>query len=116
MKEVFLFFLTFMFVLIIYELFVVRKAKRKKKKDRKEPIEISYLVRRYNFNIKKINYSRLLQVVAIVSSFDIALIVSIVMNIHNFLLEIVVGFLSLFIIIFISYHIVYLFYKKKGLI
>ena len=69
-QEIVLFIITFIFVFIIYQLFVVRKAKRKKKK--KEPMEVTYLTSRYKLDIKKVNYNRLLLVISLVSSFDIA--------------------------------------------
>ena len=114
MEELVSFLLTFIFVFLLYQLFVIRRAKRKKKK--KHPIEISYLVYRYHLDLEKVEYNRLLQIVALVSSFDIAVIGSVVMNFSNFFLVIVVGFILTLIFILSSYHIVYLFYKKKGMI
>ena len=119
MEEVFLFLLTFITVLIIYEVFIVSKTKKKKSKKKenyKEPVEITYLVKRYHLNMKKIDYNQLLQMVAIVSSFDIALVISIMVHIHNFFLEILVGIISVLVVILISYHLVYIFYKRKGMI
>ena len=119
MKEVILFVLTFIFVLMIYEIFVVSKTKKKKAKgedDGREPIEIMYLIKKYNLDMKKVNYNQLLQIVAIVSSLDIAIVVTIVMIPMNFFLLIVLGFASCIGSILLSYHLVYLFYKKKGMI
>ena len=115
MQELLLFLLTFVFVFILYQIFIVRKAKKKGKKF-KEPIEITYLVNRYKLDLKKVNYKKLLRVISIVSSLDISLVVTIIMLINNFVLEIVVGFISTLVIILLSYHIVYLVYKKKGMI
>ena len=114
MQEILLFVCNFVFVFLMYQIFVVYRAKHAKKK--KEPIEVLYLKQRYKIDLDKIYYPQLLQIVAIISSLDIALVVSIIMLIHSFIWEIIIGFFSLFIIIFISYHIVYLFYKKKGMI
>ena len=114
MQEMVLFVLSFLFIFFVYQIVVVKRAK--KKKNSYEPIEVLYLKKRYHLDMKKIHYPQLLQVVAITSSFDIALIVSIVMNIQSYLWGIIIGFISIFIIIYISYHIVYLFYKKKGMI
>ena len=116
MQEFIFFLFSFFFVLMIYELFVVKKAKKSKKKDRKEPIEVLYLVKRYHLDLDKIYYPQLLQIISIVSSFDIAFIVSIIMNLDHYLLEMVIGVFGLVILIVISYHLVYLFYKKKGMI
>ena len=119
MEEIILFILTFLFVFIFYQIFVVSKAKRLKKSNNKsdwEVMEISYLVKRYHIDLNKISYSQLLQIVAITSSFDISLVISIVFLLPNFFLEIVVGLISMVLLILISYHLVYLFYKKKGMI
>ena len=117
MEEFVLFLLSFLFVFLLYQVFLVRKAKKTYKgKKHKELIEISYLIRRYKFDMKKISYNQLLQIVSIVSSFDIALTVSVIMLFDNFLLEILVGFVFVLLIIIVSYHFVYLFYKKKGMI
>jgi hypothetical protein len=118
MEEFILFLLSFIFMLIIYQIFIVRPAKknRRKKKDKKEPVEVKYLVWKYKLDLKKVNYNQLLQIIAITSSFDISLVVSIIMILNNFILEILIGFISTLVIILISYHLVYLFYKKKGMI
>ena len=118
MEELVLILLTFIFVLIIYEVFITApiKKKRGQNSDYKEIIEIKYLIARYNLDIKKVDYNQLLQICGIVSSFDIALVVSLVAYVHGLVLELIVGFSSATIIILLSYHIVYLFYKKKGMI
>ena len=119
MEEVILFLLTFLLILIIYELFIVRKYRRNdidKKENEKDPFEILYLVKRYNLDMRKVSYNQLLQLVALVSSFDIALIVSIITRFESFLLILLVGIILTFIVIIVSYHFIYLFYKKKGMI
>ena len=116
MQELVLFFLTFLFIFLIYQLFVVRRAKKQSKKNKKELVEVLYLVKVYHLDMKKIHYPQLLQIVAITSSLDIAFVVTIIMILPNFFLELIIGFCSLFVIILVSYHMVYLFYKKKGMI
>ena len=114
MEELILFLLSFIFIFILYQLFVIPRAKRKQKI--KQPVEVFYLVHRYHLDLDKIKYNQLLQIVAFVSSFDIAMIVSVVLNFSNLFLEVVIGFVLTFVIILLSYHIVYLFYKRKGMI
>ena len=118
LQEIILFLFTYIFVFLVYLLFIVRRAKRKKngKKKPKEPLEVTYLVNRYGLDLKKVDYDKLLTVISLVSSFDIALIVSIILSIKIFILEIIVGFISMMGIILLSYHLVYLVYKKKGMI
>ena len=112
--ELILFGVSFIVVFLLYRIIVVRRAKRKK--NPKEPFEVTYLVGRYKLDLDKINYKRLLNVVSLVSSFDIALIVAIIVLFKNFYLELIVGFISTVIIILISYHLVYLVYKRGGMI
>ena len=117
MQEFILFIMTFISVYIIYQLFVVLKYKRKKdNKNYKEPFEVLYLRRKYNLDMKKINFKTLLQVISLVSSFDIALIVSIISHIKNMYLQLLCGFVLILVFILLSYHIVYLIYKRKDLI
>lgn len=126
MEELGLFILSFIFVLLIYQIFIIRPAKkrknnkskgRKKKDDTsKELFEIKYLQARYKLDMKKINYNQLLQICAITSSFDISFIVYLIGIINNFILRVLGGFIFTLGIIMLSYHLVYLFYKKKGMI
>ena len=118
MRELLMFLMCYIVVFILYQIFIVSRAKKnkKKKKDKKEPVEVIYLEKKYKLDLKKINYNQLLQIVALVSSFDIALTVSLIMLINNFILEIIVGFVSIIVLIVVSYHFIYLFYKKKGMI
>ena len=112
--ELILFLISFVLVFLLYQIFIVRRAKSKK--NPKEPFEVTYLVLKYKLDLKKVNYKNLLRVISIVSSFDIALVVSIIVLLKSFILEIIVGFISILVIILVSYHLVYLFYKKKGMI
>ncbi len=120
MADFILFCLTFLLVLCLYELFIVKKYLRddtsSKKKNDKDPFEITYLVKRYHLDMEKISYNQLLQLVAIISSFDISLIVSIILLIDSFIFKVLIGFICTLVIIIVSYHFVYLFYKKKGMV
>ena len=119
MEDLVMFILGFIFIFIVYQIVFISKAKKDKSKRgrKKEMIEIMYLKKVYkNLDFKKIPYNQLLQIIAIVSSLDISLIVSIIMKFNNFWIEILVGFISTIVIILFSYHLVYLFYKKKGMV
>ena len=112
--ELILFLISFIVVFLLYQIFIVRRAISKK--NPKEPFEITYLTTKYKLDLEKVDYKKLLRVISIVSSFDIALVVSIIVLLKSFILEIIVGFISILVIILVSYHLVYLFYKKKGMI
>ena len=89
MQEFYLFLMTFVLVFLIYELFVVRKEKKGKSK--KKPIEVRFLEARYHLDLKKTNYKQLLNIISLVSAFDIALIVTIIMFAKSFILELLLG-------------------------
>ena len=112
LEELILFILTFLLIFIIYELFLVRKAKKDKR--RKKPIEVNYLIGKYNLDINKLNYRRLLNIISVVSAFDISLVVTIVSLLNNFLFQLLVGFVLIMLLIIVSYDIVGRIYKKKG--
>ena len=118
MKSIVLFLLTYLFVFLLYEIFIIGRVKRKKRKQKKstEPMELVYLQNRYKFDMKKVNYNRLLHVIAITSSLDISIVVTVMNLFEDFLLQLSVGFILILLLIFVSYHIVYLIYKKRGLI
>ena len=124
MQELILFIMCYIVVLAFYELYFVRRAKnyrsgkmKKKKKDKyKEPGEIMLLRSKFKVDVDKVNYDQLLQIVALVSSLDISLVVSIMSIIPIFVLKLVVGLILIFLTIYVSYYLVYLFYKKKGMI
>lgn len=113
MQEFYLFLMTFVLVFLIYELFVVRKEKKGKSK--KKPIEVRFLEARYHLDLKKTNYKQLLNIISLVSAFDIALIVTIIMFAKSFILELLLGATLIFPIILVSYHFVGAFYQKKGM-
>ena len=119
MEELILFGLTYVFVFLIYQIFIISPAKKRKKKKvktDKEVFEVKYLVTKYKLDLEKISYNQLIQICALVSSLDISVAVSVVALNNNFLIDMLLGFTTIFILIFISYHMVYLFYKKKGMI
>ena len=123
MDELILFFLTFLLLFMIYQIFLIgplkeenlEKRKNKKKSD-KELLEIKYLKSKYDLDFNKIKINQLLQLCAITSSLDMAIAVTVVAFIKSFLWEIVVGFVVVVSLIYISYYLIYLFYKKKGMV
>ena len=102
MEEFILFGMTYLFVFIIYQIFVIGPAKKRKKKNNKdkEIIEVKYLISRYKIDLDKISYNQLIQICALVSSFDISIAVSVVALENNFLVDMLFGFTTIFILKF----------------
>lgn len=122
MREIILFILCFIVVLTSYELFLVKPMKKyrankgKKEKQKKELVEIRYLVYKYGLDLKKVNYNQLLQIVALTSSIDITIIVTIIAAFDNYLLSLALCLVLSVPIIILSYWFVFKFYKKRGMI
>ncbi len=130
MKELMVFVFTFILIYMLYYLFTIRKElnkierkrkgkvkKRKKKVDEaKLPVEIQYLVLRYKLDLGKITYWKLLQLMGVVTSFDLALVVTVVSFVTGTGLQLLVGFVLLIPVLLLSYHFIGLHYKKKGMV
>ena len=122
MKEIILFIVCFWIVLLAYEIIFIipmkkyKEGKLKKKKEKKELAEIRYLFSKYNLDMKKVNYNQLLQIVALTSSFDITIIVTIVALVDNYLLSLLMCMLLVIPVVMVSYWLVFKFYKKRGMI
>ena len=114
MEEFILFLMTFFVVYVIYQVFIIRKAKRRN--STKRPVEVTYLINKYRLDIKRLEYKKLLQCISIVSSLDISLLVSIVFIFDNFIYQILLVILLVIPVILLSYHIVGIYYIRKGLI
>ena len=112
LEQLLLFILTFLFVFIIYEFFLVRKAKKDKR--RKKPVEVNYLIGKYKLDLDKLKYKRLLNIISAVSAFDIALVVTIISLINSFYMQLLVGFALIMLLIIVSYDLVGRIYRKKG--
>lgn len=107
---------TYVLTFILYQLFFIIPAKKRKRGKKKELLEIRYLIFKYKLDIDKVDYKQLLQIVALVSSFDIALIVSVEMFLVNWLAQILIVFILVIPVFMLSYNLVFKFYKKKGMI
>lgn len=112
LEELILFILTFLLVFIVYELFLVRKSKKDKR--RKKPVEVNYLIGKYNLDLEKLNYKKLLNIISAVSAFDISLTVTIVSLLESFYFQLLIGFILIVLLILTSYDIVGRIYEKKG--
>ena len=114
MKQIILFLLTYIFVFIIYKVMLI--GKNKKRNSKKKPMEVKYLETKYNLDLKKLNYKNLLRIIALVSSLDISLIVTIAFLFESYLLELLIILVLRIPTIIISYSFVGNYYVKKGMI
>ncbi len=93
----------------------IKRGRKKKIDEAKLPMEIQYVVMKYKLDLTKITYWKLLQLMGVVTSLDLAIVVTVIDMITGIGLQLLVGFVLLLPILFISYHIIGLYYKKKGM-
>jgi len=122
-KYILLFLMIFIIVLLIYEFILLKNYKTLKRKNSgnrrkinrkdKYPMEVKILRDFYKVDVGKLNYDKLLNFVAVISSIDIALIVMIVSIFRNGIVQILVACVLVLPIIFFSYYLISLYYKYK---
>jgi len=114
MEYVIYFILTFLLVYMIFYFFIVRKAGKKIQK--KVPVEVEYLITKYNIDLKKVDYRNFLNTISVTGSIIMAITVLIIFNIENLLLQLVVAFVVMIPLILIGFQFIGKYYKKKGMI
>ncbi len=120
-KTIILFILTFIVVFIVYQVLYVNqyRAVIKNRKDKKalnnkrKPVEIRLLQNYYKVDVSKLKYSSLLNKVALVSSLDISLIVTIACIFDRGYLQIIVAFLVIAPVLYLSYLLLAICLKHK---
>ena len=95
-------------VFIYYFLFI-----RKTKRDYKIPSEAQYLIALYKLDTKLFSYQRFVRIVGMVTSFDIALVATMVANIDGSIWQILFGFVIVVPVMVISFMLLGKFYQKK---
>ena len=119
MEFVIKFIITYIFTFIVYlQVFIVpTRNKKKKGKKYNDVLEIKYLINKYGLKIKEVNYNQLLWIVCFVSSLDITVIASVVLLVKvGYLIQLLIAFILVIPLFMLSYKLVSLYYKKKGMI
>ncbi len=111
MEFLFNFILIFVIVYISFYFVSVRKARKNSKR---VPVEVQYLLIRYQIDLKKIRYKKFVNSVALIGSFDIALVGAIVLLVKGILFQLLFGFILFVPVILISFHLLGKYYQKKS--
>ena len=113
--DLFWFIGTFLVIYLFY-LFNYVIGKNKKYNKNKVPIELSYLIKKYRLDMKKINYKQIMNEIGLISSFDIAFTATFMfVFVKNIYLSIILGMVVIFLLIIITFNILGNIYRKKGL-
>ena len=97
---------------VLYYFLIVRK--NKVYNPDKVPQEIIFLKNKYQLELEKINYPKLLKLIALVNSLILATTVVLVGFVNGLVMQVFVAFLILFPLVFIVYTIIGKSYQKKG--
>ena len=102
----------FLIVYIVYVVFINRRRKELEKL--KKSNEVVIFIRRYNLNMKKVTYKKLLNELALINSFIIAFNSLIIIYVEHFVWAALFTFVSIVIMIYAVYEILGRTYIKKG--
>ncbi len=104
--------IVFIIIFILNYILYVRKNKRYNKD--KVPIELVYLVRLYNLDIKKINYKKFILINIIINTFIITSVYIIITYlIDNLIIAFIIGIILLILFIIVCYGLLGRYYMKK---
>lgn len=103
---------SFNLIFIIYYFIFIKGSRRNKK----IPSEAQYLIYQYKLDISKFSYYRFIRVVGIVTSFDIALVATIVAKVDGTIWQILFGFVAVVPVIIITFMLLGKYYQKKQLL
>lgn len=108
------FILTFIVVYLIYYFVIIRK--NKEFDPNRVPVEVNLIIMRHKIDMKKIDYGKMLRLISLVSSLDIALIVTMVFRfVDNVYLGIFVSLLIVIPISLIGYSAIGRYFEKNSL-
>ena len=107
------FILTFVAVYLIYFFVVIKK--NKVFDPNYVPVEVNLIVMRHKIDMKKIDYPKMLRLISLVSSLDIALIVTLVFRlVNNVYLGILISLLIVVPISLIGYSMIGRYFEKNS--
>lgn len=102
--------------LLVYGLYFFFQIFRHKEYDKeKVPVELVFLIKKYRLDMKKIKYQGIMNMIGLVSAFNIAFTSTFVLAfIENIYIAILIGAVMLIPLILITFNFIGIFYKKKG--
>ena len=100
--------------IIIYLFYFVTVILQKKKYEKfKSSNQVLYFVKKYKIDVKKLNISKFVKIISFTNSLIIAITFTIATITDNFILILLIGFITLLPLMLLSYHIIGLYLKKE---
>ena len=123
-SDIIIFVIIFLLVFVIYNFAVINKEKKRLEKMKKKnqrvdeaayPAEVMYLVKRYQLDLKKVNYFSLLREISLVCSFDLSLIAYLATQVNGTIWQILIAAILCIPVIYIYFMLYGKRLQKKGL-
>lgn len=106
-----MFFISYIVFLLIYILIVNRK--RKVYKEGKKQAEISYIINKFNLDMRITKYNTLKWILTFINPLIISITYIIVTNVESIVLGSLLGFLIMILLVYSSYEIIGRLLKRK---
>lgn len=104
----------FVFCYLVYLFGIMLRKKRNKFNPKKLKVEETYLISKYNIDMKKVNYKRHLNLIAISNSLIFAITLEVVTITDRLLWQLLFSIAVLVPLIVLTYSIIGKYYIKKG--
>lgn len=111
MENIIISLITFVTIYLLYLIFVISKKNKLEKFEKS--MYVNFLVSISKINIKNINMKKLAHVLALSNSFIISFTVFVIEYIDKFILKLLVGFVLIIPLLYITYFIIGKIYKSK---
>lgn len=100
---------------IIYLFYLATVIMQKSKIEKfKKSNQVMFFVKRFNLDLNKINITKFMNVIALSNAFIISTAFMTTYLVKNFVLQLLVGFLTLIPLLVICYSLIGKYYIKKG--
>ena len=106
------FLLVFLLVYILNYIFYYKKMKKFDRK--KAPVNIKYLIFKYNLDVVKLGYKRLCKNLLVVDAFIVSFLFGITRFIDNVYIRLITAFILIFPLFAGIYHLVVIYYIKES--
>lgn len=102
----------FLIIYFGYYLFSYKKTDKFNRK--KMPINIKYLVFKYNTDVVRLGYKRVLKTLMLCDSFIVATVYTITRFVDNIYVRLLIAFMLIFPLFAGVYHLIATYYKKES--
>lgn len=107
-----IYFISSYIVLLLIYIFIINR-KRKVYSEGKKSLEISYIVNKFNLDMRKIKYNNLKFTLTFINPLIMSITFIVVININNTLLSLLIGFIVMMLLVYSIYELIGRIYKKK---